>query len=332
MAKTPDQLSRYFDIASRLGRGDSSVGHDDIEFFLSYSPSIDESKIQKLVDGGEFASFEDAQSAIIEAGRALQSSPQYKQQTLDIARKAEQGKVSDNLVNGFNLVLAGTDVANSISQIKRSNAGLKANPRPARPAIPQRDMMLQQALRNAQEGTFDAGRALAPAQAQIQDQYLSDIQNGKTASTGQAGEFGAYAQLAANRRNRAALQLAPMQDEIRRGQQARYDNLLGMRMDETQRMFDNQNSLYGQDLNQYNLQQQAYRGLGSQGRSNLRNSLYNAAPQVANTIASNYTDQKYRNLYNQMNMYGQDAAEAAVKAEQNLDGYVGNPYSKYQTW
>jgi len=245
MAKTPpnDELRRYFEIANQLRSG-QNVDSEDLQFFFQYSPKLDDTKMQKLVDDGTFTSAEEGRQLAADARDSLASNPQYKQQTLEIAQKAQAGKTSSGVEQGINLLLAGTDIANSIGQIKRSAAGLKANPRPGRPAIPQRDVMLQQALRNAQEGNFDAARALAPAQAQIQDQYLSDLQNAKTASTGQAGEFGSYAQAAANRRNRAALELVPLQDQIRRGQQERYDNLLGMRLGETQRMFDNQNDLF----------------------------------------------------------------------------------------
>src|SRR3546814_4786883 len=75
-----DELRKYFTLVAQLRAG-GEVKKEDIEFFLSYTPSIDQAKMQKLVEGGEFASFEDAQAAMIEAGRALQSSPQYKQRS-----------------------------------------------------------------------------------------------------------------------------------------------------------------------------------------------------------------------------------------------------------
>jgi hypothetical protein len=227
-----------------------------------------------------------------------------------------------------NLILftrTGTDVSNSIAQIQAGNKAAKDSKRPGRPAIPQRDQLLQQALRQAQEGSFDSERALAPARAQIQDQYLNDIQNAKTASTGQAGAFGAYSQLAADRRNRASLDLAPMGDEIKARQQQRYDNLLGMRMDETQNMFQNQVQLYPHDLQQYNLDQQAAASLGSTGRENLRNSLYGLGSQIPQMAGRLGAERRLRNLKNQLvTTHGDDLGNRMVQVERNLMKYT-NP-------
>jgi hypothetical protein len=317
-----NELQRYFEIVRRLREG-REVGTKDIEFFLSYSPEIDESKMQKLIEGGEFTSAEEANAAIMEAGKQLQSSPTYKAKTLEIAKAAESGRINEKLSQGINLILAGTDIANSINQIRASEAASRKSKKPYRPAVPQRDLYLQNALRGAEEGTMDAARALAPAQAQIQDTYLGDIQDAKTASTGQAGAYGAYRQLAANRRNRAALNLAPIQDDIRSREQARYDNLLGMRMGETQTMFNNQASLYGQDLDQYNREQNAAAQVGAAGRLNLRDSLYNTGNQLSSSIADNYTNRKYRNLYNQAMASGVNP-KYAIEADKNLSKYYGS--------
>ena len=237
-----DELKRYIGIAKKLKEGKASS--DEIRFFIEYSPQIDEAKIDKIVKGGDFATKEDAYDALREVSIKLQTDPQYKQQVLDIAQEAEAGKTSENLSQGINMVLGGLDIANSIKQINASNQASARSRRPSRPVIPRRDMYLQQALRNAEEGTMDASRALAPAEAQINDQYLSDVNAAKIASGGQLGAYGAYRQLAANNRNRASLNLVPLADEVRRGQQARYDSLLGQRMQETQNMFQNQASLY----------------------------------------------------------------------------------------
>lgn len=317
------ELQRYFEVARKLRSG-QEVPKGDISFFLEYSPNVDQTVLQKMVDAGEAATPEEASAALIESGRALQSSPQYKDQTLSLAKDAEKGKLSDQLAQGIGLILGASDIGQSIAQIQASKKGLAGSRRPARPAIPQRDTQLANALRQSQESTNDAGRALAPSQAQIQDQYQNDLANARIASTGQAGAYGAYSQLAANRRNRSAMELVPIQDQIRREQQGRQDQLLGMRMQENQNMFDNQQQLYGQDLQQYNQDQQAYGQLGATGRSNLRNSLYGLGQQLAPAVADMYTKRKYRNLRNQaMAAYGPEFANTVIQANKNLDGYYG---------
>lgn len=315
-----EELKKYFAIVANLRAG-RQVQKGDLEFFLSYSPQIDEAKMKKLVDGGEFASFEDAQAAILEAGRALQSSPEYKQQLVEFIQATDADRTTSKIAQAANLILGGADILTSMNQIRQADKAARESKRPSRPVVPQRDLMLQQALRQSQENTFDSERAIAPVRAEIQDQYLNDIQGAKTASTGQAGAYGAYRQLAANRRNRAAMELAPIQDSIKAREQQRTDNLLGMRANETQQMFQNQASLYPYDLQQYNWDQRAAASLGATGRANLRDSLYNMAGQAAGFIGQNAAQRKYDKLRNQALAAGIDP-NSVIKAEQNLRGYL----------
>jgi hypothetical protein len=315
-----DELQRYFDVATRMNSGDASKA--DIEFFFSYSPKVDKTFLEKAVKDGKVPSIQDATKLLMNAGNAAMSTPAYKEHMLEIQKDAEKGKLTDSVAQGIDLVLKGSDIAQSIAQIHAANRGLRSSRRPVRPAIPQREAALQAALRDSQQGNEQAARAMAPVQAQIQDQYNSDIANARTASTGQAGAFGAGAQLASDRRNRAALNLAPIQDQFAQQQRDRQDRLVGQRMDETQRMYDNNAALYPYDLHQYNLEQEQIGALGSQGRSNLRNSLYNAAGSVAPAVANAVTNRKYADLRNRAQMmYGPDAADTMVSANKKMEDY-----------
>lgn len=319
-----EKLKRYFDAIAKINGG-LDVNDDDLAFVMEYSPEIDQTKIDEYLKNTKEASPETVKAALIQVGRQLQSNPVYKEKLLKIATDQKAGEKASRISEGINLVLAGTDIANSISQIRASKSAERKSTKPGRPAIPQRDVRLQQALRTAQEGTFDQERAIAPVRAEIQDQYQADLANAKTAATGQAGAFGSYAQLAADRRNRAALNLAPIQDQIRAREQQNYQNLLGQQMGETQQRFQNQADLYGQDLGQYNMDQQAIAGLGSQGRSNLRNSLYNLGGQVGNFAGGNYGRSTYNRLRNQAAAtLGNDAADMVVNGRKNLEGFYGS--------
>ncbi len=314
------ELKRYFEIVRKMRGGLEAPSDEDYEFFIGYSPKIDKAKVDAAIKAGEFKTPKEAADTLIAVGQMAQSSPEYKDQALRIAQNAEKGRLTEDFVKGANLLLAGTDIGASIQQIQQSNRELKRSRKPVKPVVPQRDQYLQQALRQSQVGTQDAGRALAPAQAQIQDQYQNDIANAKIASTGQAGAFGAYGQLAANRRNRAAGELAPMADEIRRGQQARQDDLIGARMNETQNMFDNNARFYNTDMDQYQQEQAAAASLGSQGRENLRNSMYNFAGQAGAAGADYLTDRKYRNLRNRAAAaYGPEIGDIMTNAERKVD-------------
>ena len=338
MAKiTNPTLERYFRIVKSL-RAQVSVSDEDLKFYYSTTPEINQDVINEFVEAQRKASKDPknfivdpdlTSDALIEVGRMLQSDPMYKEQTLKIAQEAEASELSGKLAEGLGLILGGSDIGNSITQIRESNKSIRETRKPSRPVVPGRDVLLQQALRDSQEGQFDAARATAPVQQEIYDTYLGDIQGAKTASTGQAGSYGAYRQLAANRRNRAAMQLAPIQDEIRRGQESRQDNLLGMRMDETQSMFRNQAYLYPHDLNQYNKEQEAAAHLGATGRLNLRDSLYNMSGQAANTIGNNVAQARYNRLRNQATASGmslEDAEKYIIGADNKLRDNMGINY------
>ncbi len=330
MANPGDKdLEKYLRILERLRSG-KAVSNEEIKHFASFSQDIDEEKLAKIreklstKDGFKKVTDEDVASYIDEAKKAL-ASDTYKTQTLDLAKDAEAGRVSDRVATGLNTLLSGMDIAASNKQIAAANK-LASTPKPGRPAIPTQDTMLAQALNQAQQGTFDQSRALQPAQLGILNNYLSDINNAKQASSGQSGIYGSLAQVASNRRNAANQELMPLADSIKAREQGRLDSLIGMRMDQTQNNFNNQNSLYNNDLNQYNLDQQAAGALGATGRANLRNSYANLGQQIP-AIAGQIAAAKYDNIYNQMANYGHDNAMTAVNAHKEIDNRYKNPYS-----
>jgi hypothetical protein len=325
------ELKRFFDTIERINQG-LDPSDDDLAFVLQYSPKINEKAVDEYIAANKegTATKEQYRTAVLEWGKKMQSDPIYKERVVKLYTEQQGQKTSDRLAEGISLVLAGTDVVNSIAQIRAGNKAAKQSQKPGKPAIPQRDVMLQQALRNAEQGTMDSGRAVAAARGEIQDQYYNDIANAKTASSGQAGAFGSYAQIAADRRNKSSLQLAPIQDTIKAREQSRYDSLLGMRQDETQQMFDNQSQFYGQDLYQYNLDQQAAAGLASTGRSNLRTGLYNLGGQVADVAGRMSAERRLRNLNNQyVAAHGDDLGGRLSKVQQNLYKYT-NPQTSTQ--
>lgn len=326
----PEDLKRFFTIADKI-TAKQSVSDDDLRFFSSYAPDIDKKAMEEFVNSDpdlRGTTPEQKEAALVDALRIMQTSPEYKEQAIRMAQETDKSNFTEKLSKGLELILGATDVANSIKQISESKKALDKSKKPSRPSIPARDSYLQQALRQAQDVSQGVQTAIAPVEAQIQDQYQADLANAKTASTGQAGAYGSYAQLAANRRDRAAMELAPIADQIRSRNQARLDDLVAQRRDETQQQFQNQASLYPYDLHQYGQEQAAAAELGSTGRQNLRNSLYNAAGQIAPTVADLYTERKYRDLQNKATaVMGEDlATKYALPAQQQMDEMYGVNY------
>jgi hypothetical protein len=328
MAKDRD-LEKYLRILGRLRSG-KNVSDEEMKHFASYSQDIDEVKLAKIrnkmstEEGLKNLTDEDVTAYIDEAKKAL-SSDTYKDQTLELAKEAEQGKISEKVAQGLNLALAGSDIATSLSQIQQGKNLASKSIRPRKPGVPGRDPLLAQAINDATQGTLDQSKALAPAQLQILDQYLSDLNQAKSVSGGQSGQYAALGQVASNRRNRAALDLVPMADQIKAREKGRLDNLIGMRMNETQNNFNNQSQFYGTDIDQYNRDQQAAGSLSSTGRVNLRNSMANFGQSIPDIVAKLSTDQKYSKLYNQMlSNHGDSAATASVYANKALEDRYSN--------
>lgn len=318
-------MDRYLKILRALRAG-KDVSKEDISYFAGYQQNFDEGTYEKLKakmaseDGLKDLTDEDFDSFLNEARKML-TTGKYKEDTLDLAKQAQQGKLAKNITTGLNTLLASGDIALSGRQIAQSNALQKNAVRPSRPAPLQRDYLLQNAL--SQASNTDPSRALAPAQLQIQDQYLSDLNNAKTASGGQAGAYGAYAQTAANRRDQANLGLVPIADQIRRQNQARYDQLLGERLNENRAINQSQSQFYPQDLYQYGLDRQLSANLGQIGRQNMRSSITGLAAQIPGALSGYLTNQKYDDIYNQMSAYGAKNAQIASDAHKTIDNTWG---------
>lgn len=307
-------LKKYFQIIQKVQSG-VSVSDDEAKYLMEHIPHGDEElkdlndRIEKAKESG-IVPKELNEQAAFQAAQTFMQSPVYKSQMAKIIADADSGKLSDRLTTAFNIALGGADVGQSINQIEQSKNLLDRSVRPGKPAPIVSDQNLAQALRQAQQGTYDVSQQLAPAQAQAQDQYASDLQNAKTASTGQAGAFGAYAQAAANRRNRAGLEQSALGSQIMMQNRANYNQLLGLKQQENQNIFHSQAFSYPYDLNQYQTEQQTAARLGQVGRENLRNSAANFGQAIVGGVTNEAKERKLRML---QSMIGDHASNAYDK-------------------
>lgn len=325
-------MERYLRILRALRAG-KDVSKADISYFAGYQQDFDETTYDKLKakmateDGLKNLTDADFDTFLNEARKML-TTDKYKEDVLDLAKQAEQGKLAQNITTGLNTLLAAGDIMVSGRQIAQANKLGKQATRPSRPSPLQRDQLLSQALSGA--AVTDPSRALAPAKLAIQDQYLTDLDTAKTASTGQAGAYGAYAQVAADRRDKANLGLVPIADQVRRQNEARYDNLLAMRLGENRAINASESQFYPQDMYQYGLDRQAAAELGQIGRSNLRSSLTGLAAQIPGTLSRYAANRKYEDIYNQMSSYGARNAQIASDAFRDNDTTWGLPTSIFE--
>jgi hypothetical protein len=139
-------------------------------------------------------------------------------------------------------------------------------------------------------GQRSVASELAPAIDQINQTYNADINTAQTVTGGQAGAYGALAQTASNRRNRAALGLVPMSADILEQKRNELDNLLTLEQRENYAAAANEAQLYELALNQYNTEAAAIGAVGSLGRQNLHNTRMN----MVDDFGMNLGKQLYR--------------------------------------
>jgi hypothetical protein len=332
-----NDIDKYLRIMRLIKAGQSNkLNSSDYKFFSKFTFDVDQSSIDKLKKTADFKdlSDEDISKALNDTFLTAAQDPTARENLLNSAEKQENTELANKITNGVNLALSGVDIATSMGQVKAGDRARRALQAPQRPAPLTADPRLSKALSDAGNGKFDAAKALSPAQLQILDQYLSDMNTAKTVSGGQSGVYGALAQTAANRRNRSSAELAPFYDEFTRKGQERYDSLLQQKLNENQNIQQSKASLYPYDLQQYQNQVQAAGELGAAGRQNLRSSLGalgNFAPSIVAQLA---TRKRFRHIYNQGLAYGPENAKIMADADHaHNNGYQdahNDPYYQQQ--
>lgn len=306
----------------------------ELAYVVEFKQDVDTGAIDKVKDTEEFKKLtpeeqgELSREALDASTKLLFQDPAYKESLVDLAKEAEQGKLSEKITTGLNIALAGTDIISSIGQVKAADRSTRRARRPTRPTPLTASPELANAITQAQAGNFDAARALAPAQLAILDNYLSDLNMARTASTGQAGTYGALGQVASTRRNRASAELAPIADSITARNQARLDDLLTMKLRENANIQQSQSQAYPYDVQQYQFDLESANNQRNAGMGNLRSSVDMLATQLPQTIAKMATQKRYNDIYNTMSQYGADNASLAGKTSVDVASrHNGTPYN-----
>src|SRR6187549_1325651 len=94
-------LEKYLRIVKRLRNG-SPVSKEEMKHFAAYSQTVDEGKLAKIraklstEEGLKNITDEEVSGYLDEASKAL-SSDTYKDQTIELAKDAERGKLSEQV-------------------------------------------------------------------------------------------------------------------------------------------------------------------------------------------------------------------------------------------
>lgn len=263
-------------LLQKLNTAPESLSKQEKDFLASSLKSL----VSGKVPDGENMTFEQFAGSLGPALQRAMETPLGKQMVNDTIRDRQTERFVKRNKPFFDAILAGADLATSLSQIQNSNKAIKNLVKPTLPNPDVLDPAVNSAIADAQRGSLDALRALEPAKAEIAQQRLADMQTAKSVSGGQAGAYGSLATAAGLRANRAALSLPGIQDSIRARQQQRADSLIGLRQNVRQNEFQNRMGIADRNLEQYTADLSAASSLGQAGRTNLRNTL----GQLPNTI------------------------------------------------
>jgi hypothetical protein len=317
-----DKIQRYLRIIRLIRSGQAQkLSKDDYTFFSKFSFDVDQDAIEKLQNTAEFKDMspEQISKAKEDAFLLAVQNPEYREKILTSAEGIENQELTDKITTAINIGLAGADITTSIGQIQAGKRAQDSIARPQAPAPLTADPRLESALSDASRGgELNAARAMSPAQLQILDQYLSDLNTAQTVSGGQAGVYGSLAQVASTRRGRRSAELAPIYDQINREGVQRYDQLLAQKLQENQNIQQSQAQAYPYELQQYGYDQRMAAELGAAGRTNLRSSLGAAGSFAAPVIAKMRTRKRFRDIYNQGLPYGEDNAKTMAEADYKL--------------
>jgi len=310
MPTPSEKLRRYLKINRAIASG-RVISKEDYGYFRDFVMSSEE-LMDGFRDSPEYANLSPEERQLQESSLQLFQNPEYRQGLVDVLENSAKSQRTEKTTGFINAALSGLDVATSIAQINLGKQASDKLQRPSRPAPLTAEPRLKQELSEASRGRFDSVRALAPAQLALLDNYLSDLNTAKTVSGGQASTYGALGQVASTRRAKGAQGLVPIADEIRRSQDARYDSLLGLKLQENQAINQSQGQYYPTDLYQYGREAQAAASLGATGRSNLRESLGAVGQFLPQALAGE--KKRYGDIYNSMESAypGQGALAAAA--------------------
>lgn len=304
-------LSEFFELTLELdkiknGKGSASVAPpsvDEIREMQNRLTQLGEA-INTSVLPGEIKAVADA--AGVSNTAAGSSSTQPASNPLGSALKALQKNkdIQDAIGTGINVLSNVIDLGISRSQVKESDRALRNLNKPLPPKGIQANINLQQAISqlSGQTAYADQLPEINAARQDIADTFQTQVSQANVASGGQAGQFQAYTQAAANQRNKALTNLAGLTSQTRQGMRGQMGQLIGQQIDEERSRAYLDNYQFNTQLGQYNLERNQALQQGSIGRHNQRNAIFSLLGNVGGYLSEQqYIDMdenQYGDLFN----------------------------------
>jgi hypothetical protein len=322
-----NKFKRYLRIVRLINEGRAkNLSTEDYRFFKEFT--LNEKEVGDLLQSDVYKSLPDAEKKLYVANIAAFHTPEFKEDILMRGEDIEKGELAERITAGLNVALSTLDLNTSIGQLKAGERAQRSLKRPSRPAPLAEEPLLDKAIADASKGDEDALRSLSPAQSQILDQYLSDINQAKTVSAGQAGIYGALGQVASTRRGRQSAGLVPLYDEIVRNRDQRFDGLVGQKIAQNQAIQQSKAQYYPTDVYQYGLDASAAGNLVNAGQQNLRSTLTGIGSFLPALTAELTTRRRFRDIYNKGLGYDEDNARFMAETDyrfRNADAGLSDP-------
>ena len=216
------------------------------------------------------------QSTLDSATQLLQSSPELKELRKVKKNQEAIGKLVDL---GKNIA----DIVTSNEQVDAGKAAAEASVRPSRPKY-KMEPGVQTAINESLRGASPAGieAQLAPIKQDIEGAYKTGDVANRVASAGNAGTYASLAQSNLGRKYKAIRGLGDLRANIRGNFLKNLNYALQNRLAENRAKASMDSGLYGQDMRQYQLEQEAAGNLMAVGRQNRRMSIRGTADSVVN--------------------------------------------------
>jgi len=253
-----------------MAQSEGAIGEDQLDEFLADHPvpGDDEGspaeKVQYYYD-------------------RIQKDPEFRAQVMD---KKNQAKFEKALGLASDIIVTGAEISDAKEQIRQAEMEEAKLQKPTGPTPYKKNKKLQAALRRAEQDLAGEGDAayLSPYERALQDQYTKDLGVAKTASTGQAGAYGALGQQASSRRLAGAREMVPLLSQKRQQDMSNVQNLIGADISENQYMKNQQLKRYATDLEQYNVDRDLISRTGSAGMVNRAMGRRSLGKQIAGML------------------------------------------------
>ena len=221
--------------------------------------------------------FEDFTKEKADITERIYSIPKYK-------NNETRKEITSAIEGGFELFNTFSNLAAANRQIKDAKTAAESLVKPETPSVKGKNQDLINSTEGARRDRTQRIKEIDPILQRNLDMMRSGLGVARTASTGQAGSYGALGQNVINQARRSNNAAIPQIAAIRRQQDSRYDKLVGQGIQEDAIRDAQLMNRYGIQNENYQTEAAAIGQLGAIGRENRANIMQGMGGAVTNAL------------------------------------------------